>query len=104
MMTAAMAKDAEESKDKAALPGDGVDPATPAMATHEEQFYSGLEAVKILNLPPDERMRQILAMPPAELIAFRRSLSQAELAEAAEGLTPTQRETLAGVQGLPGVI
>jgi hypothetical protein len=33
--------DAKEMK-SAALPGDGVDPAAPAMATHEEQFYSGL--------------------------------------------------------------
>ena len=93
-----------EGKDKAALPGDGVDPAVPAMATHEEQFYSGLEAVKIINLRPDERMRRILAMPPSELIAFRRSLSQAELAEAAEGLSPMQRETLAALQGSPRMI
>jgi uncharacterized protein (DUF1800 family) len=102
MMSPAMAKD--EGKDKTALPGDGVDPAMPAMAAHEEQFYSGLEAVRIINLPPDERMRRILAMPPAELIAFRRSLSQAELAEAAEGLTPMQRETLAALQGSPRMI
>jgi uncharacterized protein (DUF1800 family) len=104
MISPAMAKNAEESKDKTALPGDGVDPATPAMATHEEQFYSGLEAVKIINLPPDERMRRILAMPPAELIAFRRSLSQRELADAAEDLTPMQRETLAALQGSPRMI
>jgi uncharacterized protein (DUF1800 family) len=103
MMSAAMAKNADD-KDKTALPGDGVDPAVPAMATHEEQFYSGLEAVKILNLPPDERMRRILAMPPTELIAFRRSLSQRELAEAAEDLTPIQRETLAALQGSPRMI
>jgi hypothetical protein len=104
VMSPTMAKDAEESKDKTALPGDGVDPATPAMATHEEQFYSGLDAVKIINLPPEERMRRILAMPPSELIAFRRSLSQAELADAAEGLTPVQRETLAALQGSPRMI
>jgi uncharacterized protein (DUF1800 family) len=103
MMSPTMAKDAD-GKDKTALPGDGVDPAIPAMATHEEQFYSGLEAVKIINLPPDERMRRILAMPPEELVAFRRSLSQAELAAAAEGLTPMQRETLAALQGSPRMI
>src|SRR5213075_1416732 len=43
-------------------------------------------------------------MPPSELIAFRRSLSQAELAGAAEGLTPMQRETLAALQGSPRMI
>src|SRR2546429_283352 len=99
MMSPAMTKGAEESKDKSALPGDGVDPAIPAMATHEEQFYSGLEAVKIINLPPEERMRRILAMPPPELIAFRRRLSRAGVADAAGGLTPVWRETLAAKNG-----
>ncbi len=87
-----------------ALPGDGVDPATPAMATHEDQFYSGLDAVRVINLPPDARMQRILAMPPDELIAFRKSLIPGELAAAAEGLTPTQRETLAALQGSPRMI
>ena len=103
MMSPEMAKEAP-AKEKSALPGDGVDPSVPAMATHEEQFYSGLEAVKIINLPPDERMRRILAMPPNELVAFRRSLSQRELADAAEGLSPIQRETLAALQGSPRMI
>ncbi len=87
-----------------ALPGDGVDPSTPAMATHEEQFYSGLEAVKIINLPPDQRVKRILAMQPKELIDFRRSLSQQELAALAEGLSPLQRETLASLQGSPRIV
>jgi uncharacterized protein (DUF1800 family) len=103
MMSPEMAKNAP-AKEKSALPGDGVDPSVPAMATHEEQFYSGLEAVKIINLPPDERMRRILAMPPNELVAFRRSLSQRELADATEGLSPIQRETLAALQGSPRMI
>jgi len=101
---AVMAKADAMLNEKTALPGDGVDPSTPAMATHEEQFYSGLEAVKIINLPPDERMQRILAMSPDELVAFRRSLSQAELAEASEGLSPMQRETLAALQGSPKMI
>jgi uncharacterized protein (DUF1800 family) len=104
MLSAMIAKDAADPKDKASLPGDIVDPAVPAMAVHEEQFYSGLEAVKIINLPPEQRMRRILAMPPDELMAFRKSLSQRELAEAAEGLTPLERETLAALQGSPRMI
>ena len=103
MMSPEMAQKVQ-GKEKSALPGDGVDPSVPAMATHEEQFYSGLEAVKIINLPPDERMRRILAMPPNELVAFRRSLSQRELADAADGLSPIQRETLAALQGSPRMI
>jgi uncharacterized protein (DUF1800 family) len=100
----AMAKSAEEMKGSAALPGDGVDPATPAMATHEEQFYSGLDAVRVINLPPDERMQRILAMPPEELMRFRKSLSRSELLAAADGLSPMQRETLAVLQGSPRMI
>jgi uncharacterized protein (DUF1800 family) len=103
MMSPEMANNAQ-GKEKSALPGDGVDPSVPAMATHEEQFYSGLDAVKIINLPPDERMRRILAMPPNELVAFRRSLSQRELADATDGLSPIQRETLAALQGSPRMI
>jgi uncharacterized protein (DUF1800 family) len=91
-------KSAEEARPKSALPGDGVDPSTPAMATHEEQFYSGLDAVRIINLAPEQRMQRILAMPPDELVSFRKSLSQSELAAAAVGLTPIQRETLAALQ------
>ena len=88
----------------AALPGDKVDPGTPAMATHEEQFYSGLEAVRIINLPPEERMQRILAMSPEEWMSFRRALSGSETAAMAEGLTPVQRETLAALQGSPKMI
>jgi uncharacterized protein (DUF1800 family) len=94
----------EKGADAAALPGDDVDPATPAMATHEEQFYSGLAAVNIINLPPDERMKRILAMQPDELLNFRKSLSAAELAAAAEGLSPQQREVLMALGGGPRMI
>ncbi len=76
----------------------------PAMATHEEQFYSGLEAVKIINLPPDQRMARILAMKPQQLVAFRKSLSQDEQAAMMEGLTPLQRETLSSLQGSPRIV
>ncbi|WP_254063848.1 DUF1800 domain-containing protein [Granulicella sp. S190] len=95
---------AKNDEMKAALPGDGVDPTTPAMATHEEQFYSGLDAVKIINLPPDQRMQRILSMPPEEMVRFRKSLSKGELLAAAEGLSPIQRETLAALQGSPRMI
>jgi uncharacterized protein (DUF1800 family) len=104
MSDGSVGKGAEEIKSNAALPGDGVDPATPAMATHEEQFYSGLDAVKVINLPPDQRIQRILAMPPDELVRFRKSLSKSELLAAAQGLSPMQRETLAALQGSPRMI
>jgi uncharacterized protein (DUF1800 family) len=106
-MQSAMAKgvgNKESGRPKAALPGDDVDPSTPSMATHVEQLYSGLDAVRIINLPPDQRMMRILTMAPSELVDFRKSLSQSELAAAAEGLTPLQKETLVALQGSPRMI
>ncbi len=91
--------DAAMEMGKAALPGDGVDPSVPAMATHEEQLYSGLEAVKIINLPANERFQRVMSMPPEELMNFRKSLSRVELGAAMEGLTPEQREIFVSLQG-----
>jgi len=88
-----------EAKSNASLPGDGVNPATPSMKEHEDELYSNLDAVRIVNLPPDQRMQRILAMSPDELIAFRKSLNRNELAAAAEGLSPQQKEILVSLQG-----
>ncbi|HXC97578.1 MAG TPA: DUF1800 domain-containing protein [Edaphobacter sp.] len=94
----------ESSRDKTALPGDKVDPGVPSMKVHEEQLYSGLEAVKIINLPPEQRIMRILEMTPDELVAFRKGLNPQEVEELVEGLTPLQRETLAALQGSPRMI
>ncbi len=88
----------------AALPGDGVDPASPAMVVHEKQLYAGLDAMRIINLPPDERMRRFLALSPDQLTSFWKSLNGEERAAALEGLNPLQRETLDSLQGSPRMI
>jgi len=88
----------------AALPGDDVDPGTPAMAVHEQQLYAGLDAVRIVNLPPDERVRRILALSPEKLATFWGRLNGNERAAVMDGLTPAQRETLASLQGSPRMI
>jgi uncharacterized protein (DUF1800 family) len=92
-------KQADSPAMNGALPGDGVDPAAPGMKEHEEQFYSGQAAIKIINLPPDERMDRILSMKPDELVDFRKSLSRNELVEFRDGLNPQQLEILGALQG-----
>ena len=99
-----MAGDDADAAKQTALPGDGVDPAVPAMSAHEEQFYKGLDAVRIVNLPPDQRVQRILALSPEELIAFRQSLSAPELAAASAGLSPEQKEILVALTGSPRMI
>ena len=107
-MQPAMAKGDVNEKDdlkaKATPPRDVMDPSSPEMAALKEKVFAGLDAVKIINLPPEQRMQRIMAMSPEELVALRKNLNQGELAEMAEGLTPLQRETLVALQGSPRMI
>jgi uncharacterized protein (DUF1800 family) len=72
--------------------------AQAAPPEHVEQLFKDLEAVKIINLPPDERMRKVIGMAPNDFVAFRRSLSGGELAQFTQGLNPQQREIFAAMQ------
>ena len=65
---------------------------------HVEQLFKDIEAVRIINLPADERMRKVLALAPNEFVAFRQSLSAAEVAQFTQGLSAQQRETFAAMQ------
>jgi uncharacterized protein (DUF1800 family) len=65
---------------------------------HVEQLFKDIEAVKIINLPADERMRKVVAMAPNDFVAFRQSLSAAEVAEFTQGLNAQQREIFAAMQ------
>jgi uncharacterized protein (DUF1800 family) len=81
----------------AALPkSDVMDTSAPD--AHVDKLYRDLEAVKILNLPPNERMKRVIAMPPKDFLAFRQSLSGAEVAEFGQGLSGQQREIFAAMQ------
>ncbi|MEO6803158.1 MAG: DUF1800 domain-containing protein [Granulicella sp.] len=100
-----MNADTAMKQENADLTNDLADPAiATSLAVHEEKLYSGLEAVKIINLPPDQRISRILAMPPQDFIAFRQSLSRREFAEATQGLTPEQKEILTALTGSARVV
>jgi uncharacterized protein (DUF1800 family) len=71
---------------------------TSAPDAHVDKLFKDLEAVKVLNLPPDERMKRVIAMPPKDFLAFRQSLSGAELAQFGQGLSGQQREIFAAMQ------
>jgi uncharacterized protein (DUF1800 family) len=65
---------------------------------HVEKLYKGMDVAKILALAPDERMKNVVAMPPMEFVAFRQSLSGPELVQFGQGLSPQQKETFAAMQ------
>ena len=94
----AMANGTDGNAAMATLPkSELVDPGQ-APDQHVEKLFKDLEAVKIINLPPEERMRKVLALAPADFVAFRQSLSAAEVAQFSQGLNAQQREIFAALQ------
>ena len=74
---------------------------SPARASDDEQarrredrLYADLKTDDLLDLPPDQRMKAILKMSPAEQRALGMSLKGDKRDEFMEGMKPQQRETL----------
>ena len=64
------------------------------LAKHrEDRLYADLKAQELLDLPPDQRMKQVLEMSPAERLAFSASLKGQKADEFTEGMNPKQKET-----------
>ena len=82
----------------AALPKSDIADNGQAPAQHVEQLFKDLEAVNIITLPPDERMRKVLALSAVDFVSFRQSLSGGELAQFNEGLNAQQREIFQALQ------
>jgi uncharacterized protein (DUF1800 family) len=82
----------------AVLPKSDIADTAPAPAAHVEDLFKDLEAVNIINLPPEERMRKVLALKPNEFVSFRQSLSGEELAQFLQGLSPQQKEIFVAMQ------
>ena len=98
LATNASGMGAPAGEPKAGIPAEMDRTPRAAPAEHVEALFKDLEAVKILNLQPDERMHRVLAMSGKEFLAFRESLSGAEIAQFNEGLAPEQKEIFASLQ------
>jgi uncharacterized protein (DUF1800 family) len=82
----------------AALAKSDLADGTAPPAKHVEDLFKDLEAVNIINLPPDERMKKVISMAPKDFVSFRQSLTGEELAQFGQGLNPQQREIFAAMQ------
>jgi uncharacterized protein (DUF1800 family) len=60
----------------------------------EDRLYADLKAEQVLDLPPDQRMREILKMSPEEQRSLAASLKGDRRDELLEGMDAKQRETL----------
>jgi len=65
-----------------------------ASKRREDRLYADLKAQELLDLPPDERMKQILQMSPEEQRALSASLKGQHGDDFMEGMNSKQKETL----------
>jgi uncharacterized protein (DUF1800 family) len=65
-----------------------------ASKRREDRLYADLKAQELLDLPPDERMKQVLQMSPEEQRALSSSLKGQRGDEFMEGMDSKQKETL----------
>jgi uncharacterized protein (DUF1800 family) len=88
-------------------------PSPPTKATpeeeeqarlREEQLYADLEVQQLPGLPPDQRFKKVLSMPPQAQLAFADSLRGGKGQEFLEGLSPKQKETLLAMNNPAGVV
>ncbi len=60
----------------------------------EDRMYAELAGDKLLDAPPDQRMKEILKMSPGEQRMLTSSLKGPKADEFTEGMSPKQKETL----------
>jgi uncharacterized protein (DUF1800 family) len=70
----------------------------------EDRLYADLKAEQILDLPPDQRMKEILRMSPEDQRAFAASLKGDKREEFMEAMEPKQRETIMALENPQRVV
>ncbi len=75
--------------------GDSAQPADPEqMRRREERRLANLKTKELLDLPADERMKEILKMSPEDRLAVAATSKGAKAEALMEGMNPQQKETL----------
>jgi uncharacterized protein (DUF1800 family) len=70
----------------------------------EAHLYTDLKVQQLIDLPPDERYRKVLAMSTDEQVTFADSLRGGKGQEFLAGMDPKQKETLLAMNNPPGVV
>jgi len=66
----------------------------PNLQQAEEKLYADLGATSVTTLPPEQRIRKLVAMQPQEFRDFLQHLSRPDRVALFRDLTPEQRETV----------
>ncbi len=98
-------EDKQERKEEAAKPT--ADSALPTdseqMRRREERQLANLKTQELLDLPPDERMKEILQMSPEDRQALANTTKGAKADALLEGMSPQQKETVMALNN-PGQV
>ena len=91
----------QERKQEAANPDPTADPTGKGKLSEEDRarrredrLYADLKGQELLDMPPDQRIKEILKMSPGDQRALATSLKGDKRDEIMEGMNPQQRETL----------
>ncbi|MGZ3689627.1 MAG: DUF1800 domain-containing protein, partial [Bdellovibrionota bacterium] len=80
-------------------------PADAAEARRrEDRLYADLKVQALIDLPPYERYKKVLAMSAGEQVVFANTLRRGKGQEFLEGLDPKQREVLQAMNNPPAVV
>ena len=60
----------------------------------EDRLFGDLKAQELLDLPPDQRMKEILKMSPEDQLALASAAKGAQADALMEGMNPQQKETI----------
>ena len=69
-------------------------PQAPPIEEEEAKLYADLDATKVVNLPPDQRVKALIEMRPEAFRDFLQHLSRPDRVALFRDLTPEQRETV----------
>ena len=84
---------------------DTAQPADPAeMQRREERRVANLKTQELLDLPPDERMKEILKMSPEDQRALAATTKGAKADALLEGMSPQQKETVMALKNPQQVV
>src|SRR5579863_1439293 len=75
-----------------------------AARAREDRLYADLKVQSLVDLPPDERYKKVMAMKPEEQIAFADTLRGGKGQDFLADMNPRQKETLMAMNNPQGVV
>src|SRR5579863_4891637 len=75
-----------------------------AARAREDRLYADLKVQSLVDLPPDERYKKVMAMMPEEQIAFADTLRGGKGQDFLADMNPRQKETLMAMNNPQGVV